>query len=230
MKRSLGVMLIVLLMLPLAVIAQDATPTLPPEEQPVEELPPVEGIPEEVVPLEEVEPNLEIVTADPASFYGQEVTFEGVVTELVNIRAFVLGEGAALDDDQVLVLNNSGQEFSIELTRDARVQVTGTIYPAWDQGGWDQVMMLPMGGMNDLQTGTTTDDQSGEMAATEEAGMEATEEPMAEPMSSNSGGAMSGITLASFPMSVLETRFPSHTLLVFDSPDDIAILEPVEAE
>lgn len=224
MKRSLGVMLIVLLMLPLAVIAQDATPTLPPEEQPVEELPPVEGIPEEVVPLEEVEPNLEIVTADPASFYGQEVTFEGVVTELVNIRAFVLGEGAALDDDQVLVLNNSGQEFSIELTRDARVQVTGTIYPAWDQGGWDQVMMLPMGGMNDLQTGTTTDDQSGEMEATEEA----TEEPMAEPMSSN--GAMSGITLASFPMSVLETRFPSHTLLVFDSPDDIAILEPVEAE
>lgn len=224
MKRSLGVILIVLLMLPLAVIAQDATPTLPPEEQPVEELPPVEGIPEEVVPLEEVEPNLEIVTADPASFYGQEVTFEGVVTELVNIRAFVLGEGAALDDDQVLVLNNSGQEFSIELTRDARVQVTGTIYPAWDQGGWDQVMMLPMGGMNDLQTGTTTDDQSGEMEATEEA----TEEPMAEPMSSN--GAMSGITLASFPMSVLETRFPSHTLLVFDSPDDIAILEPVEAE
>lgn len=224
MKRSLGVMLIVLLMLPLAVIAQDATPTLPPEEQPVEELPPVEGIPEEVVPLEEVEPNLEIVTADPASFYGQEVTFEGVVTELVNIRAFVLGEGAALDDDQVLVLNNSGQEFSIELTRDARVQVTGTIYPAWDQGGWDQVMMLPMGGMNDLQTGTTTDDQSGEMEATEEA----TEEPMAEPMSSN--GAMSGITLASFPMSVLETRFPSHTLLVIDSPDDIAILEPVEAE
>lgn len=224
MKRSLGVMLIVLLMLPLAVIAQDATPTLPPEEQPVEELPPVEGIPEEVVPLEEVEPNLEIVTADPASFYGQEVTFEGVVTELVNIRAFVLGEGAALDDDQVLVLNNSGQEFSIELTRDARVQVTGTIYPAWDQGGWDQVMMLPMGGMNDLQTGTTTDDQSGEMEATEEA----TEEPMAEPMSSN--GAMSGITLASFPMAVLETRFPSHTLLVIDSPDDIAILEPVEAE
>lgn len=224
MKRSLGVMLIVLLMLPLAVIAQDATPTLPPEEQPVEELPPVEGIPEEVVPLEEVEPNLEIVTADPASFYGQEVTFEGVVTELVNIRAFVLGEGAALDDDQVLVLNNSGQEFSIELTRDARVQVTGTIYPAWDQGGWDQVMMLPMGGMNDLQTGTTTDDQSGEMEATEEA----TEEPMAEPMSSN--GAMSGITLASFPMSVLETRFPSHTLLVIDSPDDIVILEPVEAE
>lgn len=224
MKRSLGVILIVLLMLPLAVIAQDATPTLPPEEQPVEELPPVEGIPEEVVPLEEVEPNLEIVTADPASFYGQEVTFEGVVTEMVNIRAFVLGEGAALDDDQVLVLNNSGQEFSIELTRDARVQVTGTIYPAWDQGGWDQVMMLPMGGMNDLQTGTTTDDQSGEMEATEEA----TEEPMAEPMSSN--GAMSGITLASFPMSVLETRFPSHTLLVIDSPDDIVILEPVEAE
>src|SRR5690606_35816341 len=146
-------------------------------------------------------------------------TFEGVVTEMVNIRAFVLGEGAALDDDQVLVLNNSGQEFSIELTRDARVQVTGTIYPAWDQGGWDQVMMLPMGGMNDLQTGTTTDDQSGEMEATEEA----TEEPMAEPVSSN--GAMSGITLASFPMAVLETCFPSNTLLVIDSLDDIASLD-----
>lgn len=231
MKRSLAVIIIILLTLPLAVLAQDATPTLPPEGQPVE------GLPTEELPPAEGEPNLESVTSDPASYYGQEVTFEGVVTELVNVRSFVLGEGAALDDDQVLVLNNSGHEFSLELTRDARVRVTGTIYPAWDQGGWDQVMTLPMGGMTDQPMGEMQVTPVGEEMMTEEAGTTtdtemSTEEPMMEPTPVSLEGdmVMPGVTLASYPTAVFEERFPSHTLLVIDSVDDITFVEPVEAQ
>lgn len=232
MKRSLAVIVLILFVLPLTVAAQDATPTLTPEGEPVGTAPAEGLLPTvEVAPADGV-PTLELVTSEPASFYGQELTLDGVVSELVNIRSFVLGEGAALDDDQVLVLNNSGQEFSIDLTRDASVQVTGTIYPAWDQGGWDQVMMLPMGGIADVQAGTTGD-QSGDVITTEEAvteeaemttseAMEETEAPLMEP----NQVIVPGVTLAAYPTTLLEQRFPSHTLLVIDSADDIAFVEP----
>lgn len=227
MKRYLIIVLLILLALPLTITAQEAT-----------EIAPVEGVPAEG------EPTLESVTADPASYYGQEVTFEGVVAELVNIRSFLLGEGAAIDDDQVLVLNHTGQEFNIGLTRDARVRVTGTIYPAFDQGGWDQILQLPMGGMTDTTTEGTTDEQAGEEMATEEAATEgaagaemATEEPMAEPTTAPVEGegettgaemAPSGVTLAEYPVILLQERFPSHTLLVVDSLDNITFVEEGE--
>lgn len=209
MKRALFLVIVALLALPLTVSAQEATAV-------------ADGA-----------PTLESVTADPGSYYGMEVTFEGVVVELVNIRSFVLGEGAAIDDDQVLVLNNSGQEFNIGLTRDARVRVTGTIYPAFDQGGWDQLSQEFSAGGTGM-AGTT--DTTGAMTATEEAamgdmGMEATDEAMAQPTpvpaGNNMGGTtgMGGVTLADYPLVVLQDRFPSYTLLVINSVDNISFVE-----
>jgi hypothetical protein len=227
MKRILMIAFLILCALPFTVLAQEATEVLPGEVQA-----PAEG-----------EPTLESVTADPASYYGQEVTFEGVVAELVNIRSFLLGEGAAIDDDQVLVLNNTGQEFNIGLTKDARVRVTGTIYPAFDQGGWDQILTLPTGGAAGGQTGGmtgTTGDQAGGEMATEEAAMDgaaseemATEEPMAEPTAapmegeggSAGAGMPTGVGLSEYPAILLQERFPSHTLMVVDSLDNITFVE-----
>lgn len=79
------------------------------------------------------------ITADSAAYYGQTVTVQGNVDELVNVRSFVIG-GGGLGNPQLLVLNNSGEEFNIGLTSDAQVIVTGTIYPSYNGGGWDQVL------------------------------------------------------------------------------------------
>lgn len=225
MKRILSAFLLILFTLPLTVSAQDATAT-----------PPAEDI-----------PTLESVTADPALYYGQEVAFEGVVAELVNTRSFVLGEGAAIDDDQVLVLNNSGQEFNIGLTRDARVLVTGVIYPAFDQGGWDQLaqelnaLMIsePVTEMQITPTletmteGDMTEEAAmseGEMMATEEADMsvemEATEEvSLTEIPAAIGTDMMTGVTLLDYPTIVIQDRFPSYTLLVVDSIENITFVE-----
>jgi hypothetical protein len=118
-----------------AVFAQDAaTPTAPVEgEMPAEPLAPVEG---EVIEG----PTLESVTADPGAVYGQEVTLEGVLAEFVNVRTFVLSEGAALDDDKVLVINNTPIEFDPSLVTGERVQITGIVMPSYNEGGFDQVI------------------------------------------------------------------------------------------
>jgi hypothetical protein len=118
-----------------AALAQDvATPTAPVEgEMPAEPLAPVEG---EVIEG----PTLESVTADPGAVYGQEVTLEGVLAEFVNVRTFVLSEGAALDDDKVLVINNTPIEFDPSLVAGERVQITGIVMPSYNEGGFDQVI------------------------------------------------------------------------------------------
>jgi len=60
------------------------------------------------VPVNAQEPpvttTLEEITADAQSFYGSEVTLEGVVETFLNVNMFVLAEGATLDDDRVLVI------------------------------------------------------------------------------------------------------------------------------
>ena len=118
-----------------AALAQDApTPTAPVEgEVPVEPVVPAEG---EVIEG----PTLETVTADPGAVYGQEVTLEGVLTEFVNVRTFVLSEGAALDDDKVLVINNTPIEFDPTLVTGERVRITGIVMPSYNEGGFDQVI------------------------------------------------------------------------------------------
>lgn len=73
---------------------------------------------------------LEEVTANSADYYGQTVTLEGVLIEFVNVSSFVLGEDALLDDDRVLVINNSGNYFSRDIFRGDRVVITGVVHPS----------------------------------------------------------------------------------------------------
>lgn len=126
---------------------------------------------------------LESVTADPASFYGQQVTLQGVVAEFINARAFIFGEGAILDNDQVIVINNSPQEFDLRLTLDRRVQITGTALPAVQDNGFEQLQnagMIHPVMMSGQPTGTdnTMNNTTPMPEATTEADMAAT--PMAE--------------------------------------------------
>jgi hypothetical protein len=84
--------------------------------------------------------DLETLTADPSLFVGQVVTLEGVVENLVNMRAFVLGEGVVLDNDQILVVNASGQELDIRVTDGARFRITGRVYNSFADGGLTQLV------------------------------------------------------------------------------------------
>jgi hypothetical protein len=95
------------------------------------------------------------ITGDNAPFLGTYVTFSGNVDEVINARMFILGEAATLGSNQVLVINNSGYELPLYVTAGRAVQVTGIVYSAFDQGGFD---MLPFNttGMNSMgMTGTT---------------------------------------------------------------------------
>lgn len=77
-------------------------------------------------------PGLEGVTGDPGSFWGQTITFEGVLVEYINPYSFVMGEGAALDDDRVLVINDTGMPLPANLIRGERIRVTGIVLPGID--------------------------------------------------------------------------------------------------
>lgn len=76
----------------------------------------------------EMDATLEEVTSDSASFYGQTITLNGVIIEYLNASSFVLGEDATIDDDRVLVLNNSGDVFPPELFVGEHVTLTGVVY------------------------------------------------------------------------------------------------------
>lgn len=97
---------------------------------------------QEVTPVPQGEGgvDLEGLTGDPSLYIGQTVSLEGVVEDLVNVRAFVFGEGVAIDNDQVLVVNTSGEEFDIRVTDGSRFIVTGTVYPSFADGGLTQII------------------------------------------------------------------------------------------
>ena len=156
-KRTLSILfctVVALLAFASVALAQDATATPMPEG--------AEGIPVEGI-------NLESITADAASYYGQQVTIEGVVEEILNVRAFILGEAAELDNDQILVINTTGEDFDLRLTSGARVIITGTIYPSREEGGFEQLIsgapamaMTPEADLGDV-----------DLQVTDEAGLDA---------------------------------------------------------
>lgn len=183
-----------------AVAAQDATPV--PEGANVEIL-----------------NTLEDVTANATSYYGQQVTVEGFIQELVNVRIFVLGENAALDDDKVLVINNTGQEFDLRVTRDQQVRVTGTIYPSYDEGGFDQFGVVRAteevpaegDGVDVMPTEEMMDDA-----------MMATETPM-DDMSDDMADMSEG--MSDWSSLMLREEFNNYTILVLDSVDAITYIQ-----
>jgi hypothetical protein len=160
MKRfSVGLLLLTLVFGVFGVVAQDTTP------EPTAEMTP--GIDTGVGTTDDASAaaslDLEGLTNDPGVYIGQTVTLEGVVDDLLNVRAFILGEGAALDNDQVLVINTSGQEYDVRLTQGARFRVTGLIYPSFANGGLTQVVA------NALQFPDATAEPMGDAEATAEA-------------------------------------------------------------
>lgn len=71
---------------------------------------------------------LEEITADSPAFYGETVTLEGIILDFVNSSSFVLGEDAVIDNDQVLVLNNSGEVLPVQLFTDEFIVITGVVH------------------------------------------------------------------------------------------------------
>ncbi|HLV35153.1 MAG TPA: hypothetical protein VKY59_08580 [Spirillospora sp.] len=146
-------------------LAQDEEPpTLPAEG----EAPPVEGEPTlpaegeippavDAPPVEEVqgEVTLGAITADSPSYYGQEVVIDGVLSEFLNARTFILSEGAVLFNSAVLVINTSPDEFDLSVVAGERVQVGGVVLPSFEEGGFDQIQMDEMAGFADSQLNFT---------------------------------------------------------------------------
>lgn len=81
-------------------------------------------------PNQGVATTLEDLTMDPDAYMGQTVTLEGYVSEFLNATSFVLGEGATIDDDQVLVINTTGESLPANVFRDDYVMVTGIVHPS----------------------------------------------------------------------------------------------------
>lgn len=196
-----------------AVAAQDATATPTPGGENVEVL-----------------NTLEDITADSASYYGQQVTVEGVVEEFLNTRVFVLGEGATLDDDKVLVINTSNNELPLNISRDQHVRLTGTIYPAIQDGGIDQISSgAPTTAM------TATPDTMAETVMPMEVTPMATEDMMTTPMATDDMSMMETPTDATSMMNdmtnmsenaldwttmVLPDGYADYTILVLSSLDN----------
>ena len=82
-----------------------------------------------VAQITEEPPNtLEGVASGPANFYRQPVTLHGYVSEFLSSGIFVIGENAVFDNDQLLVVNNTGELFDLNIQKGAQVQVTGVVY------------------------------------------------------------------------------------------------------
>jgi hypothetical protein len=76
------------------------------------------------------ESSIQEVTDVSDEFYGELVTLEGEIGEFVNSYSFALGEGAEIDNDLVLVINNATKPYAPEIITEARVQVTGRVHPS----------------------------------------------------------------------------------------------------
>ena len=77
-----------------------------------------------------VDGDIQAVTDASDEYYGQVVSLEGVVGDFVSSRIFALGQGAAIDNRLVLVVNNSAEAFPPEIMQEARVRVTGRVHPS----------------------------------------------------------------------------------------------------
>lgn len=184
----------------------------------------------------EVRTTLEDLTANSANYLGQQVTLEGVIEELVNVRTFVLGEGAALDDDRVLVINNSGREFDLMIRRDQQVRLLGTVYGSINQGSLTQIGATLMNTAEPDAMMTTEPDialntaEPGVMMTTEP-GMTTTMEATLEAMPStpvptlNAGVSVNGMNQVDFSQMLLPDEYNDYTIVVLDSLDTITYIQ-----
>lgn len=121
MKRAAGLLLVGLMLVVMggAALAQDAQP--------------MTGMPS----------TLEEVAADSPSFWGQTVMLEGMIAEFISTNIFVLHEGEAVDDDAVLVINNSGQPLPNSYIKGQAIIISGRILPSFAEITADPAVRLP---------------------------------------------------------------------------------------
>lgn len=162
-KVSVFVLAIVsALVLSLTALAQDPTP-LPAE--------PIEATIGEV--------SISDIVGNTDEYVGRTVTLEGNIIELVNVKTFVLDDGALLATNQVIVLNNTGYEYPLWVSADRRARVTGIVHPRTNDGGLNALVSRIEGGVTTMEPimVTPTAEPMDEVEATPE-GMEATPEMM----------------------------------------------------
>jgi len=188
------------------------------------------------------------ITGDSAAYYGQTVTVDGVITELLNVRAFVISD-QNLIDNQLLVINNTGREFDLRVTAGQRVIVTGIVHPHAAEGGLSQIVTSLPGPDTGMTTDTTTTgeaqpeatvepvveatvDPAMEVTAevTDEAAMgEATEDPamQATPMTDNMTNTTGMIQMDAIDLSTMVTpdRLQQHTIVELISIQDITFVD-----
>ncbi len=118
------------------------------------------------------EVSLENLTNDTDEWYGEVVSVEGVITQFMNINIIVLGEDVPIDDDQVLVINTSGEFFDPMLINGARVNITGLVRRSFEdnvdsleefeeQVEWEGDEMSVDNPMTSLYDGSLPDDFNG---------------------------------------------------------------------
>ncbi len=167
---------------------------------------------------------LEDVTDDSASYYGQQVTLEGVVQNFLSPHVFVLGEDTFLDNDQVLVINRSGQVFGPNIYEEARVTVSGVIQPsrdAWENGdAIDAFEIDSEVGTND-NWGDIRDDMNMNVDA------EATEDMTDANMDMNSNfGTFNVDTTSLYYNGRLSDNFDNYTVLVITEMNTLSVVDP----
>ena len=73
-----------------------------------------------------VSPDLEDISENPDSYYGQEIALEGEVEQIRSDYSFTLKEGQLIGGEDLLVINASGEPIPAE---NEAVVVTGTVRP-----------------------------------------------------------------------------------------------------
>jgi hypothetical protein len=76
---------------------------------------------------------LEDLTANTDVYMGQTVILQGWLTDYLNINSLVVTENVPIDNDGVLVINNSGEPFPPEFFLGEEIIVTGVVHPSWDE-------------------------------------------------------------------------------------------------
>lgn len=79
------------------------------------------------------EVTLEMVTANSDEYYDTQVTLDGQIVVFLSSQIFVLGEETAIDDDRVLVVNNSGEDLPPLLIAGLNARVTGIVLPSYSE-------------------------------------------------------------------------------------------------
>ena len=212
-KAFLVLMTIIFAAVPLGfIVAQDVTEEPLLDDTVVTEAPPMGDMDmTEVAPVTpgvSIETTIGEVTANSASFYGQQVHLEGTIDEMLNVRMLVLGEAALLGSNQILVINNTDTHFDLWVTRGQQMWVTGTIYPSINESRIDPVVVD--------DTGMLPTDEFG---ATPVGG-----DPFVAPMPPVIFAAPE--YTFDFDMVPLPEEYFGHTILVIDSFDTIEYINP----